>query len=404
MATTEFALTAVSSQRGVRQVRVRAEDAPAARRAVESDGSRVLSCEPIGSTVTSASTRARWLTGRRFDPALFAHELASLLDAGLGMVETIETLAEKERHDGARQALSAVSISLTEGRTLSTAMGEHGDVFPALMIACVAASEQTGALSESLRRYAGNFEAVRALRTKVVGAAIYPAVLLVVGGLVVLFLLGVLVPRFAGLIEGARRDAPGASQLLLAWGRMVAAHPAIVVGVCVALAAAAVIGVRRLIASGWNVRGIQTMPIIGPQVRRFRQTNFYRTAAMLVAGGVPAVRAFEMSRQLLTAEDQTALDGALKAIREGRPIAQAMQDAGVADGVAVRMLGVAQKTGRLGDILARLAAFNEDQLARGIDAAAKLVEPLFMVIIGLVIGAIVVLMYLPIFDLAASLQ
>jgi general secretion pathway protein F len=81
-----------------------------------------------------------------------------------------------------------------------------------------------------------------------------------------------------------------------------------------------------------------------------------------------------------------------------------MQESGVADPIAVRMLGVAQKTGRLGDILARLASFNEDQLARGIDAASKLVEPAFMILIGLVIGGIVVLMYLPIFDLASSLQ
>jgi general secretion pathway protein F len=404
MSTLEFSLTTVSPRRGMRTVRVHADDAPSARRAAEADGSRVLSCEPVIATIAGASARPGFMSGRRFDPALFAHELASLLDAGLGMVEAIETLSEKERNEHARQALSAVTIALTEGRTLSAAFNEYNEVFPPLMVACVSASEQTGSLSEALRRYAGNFEAVRMLRSKVVGAAIYPAVLLMVGLIVVMFLLGVVVPRFAGLIEGARGEVPFASRILLAWGRTVAAHPSIVLAVFAGVVAGVVMGVRRLMASGWNIRGLQSLPVIGPQVRRFRQTDFYRTSAMLVAGGVPVVQAFEMGKQLLTTEDQAGLERALRAIREGKPVAQAMQDANVADAIAVRMLGVAQKTGRLGDILARLASFNEDQLSRGIDAAAKLVEPLFMILIGLVIGAIVVLMYLPIFDLASSLQ
>jgi general secretion pathway protein F len=225
-----------------------------------------------------------------------------------------------------------------------------------------------------------------------------------VGLLVVMFLLGVVVPRFSGLIEGARGEVPFASRILLGWGRIVAQNPMIVLGAFASVVVGVVVGVRRLMASGWNVRGMQHLPVIGPQVRRFRQTDFYRTCAMLVSGGVPVVQAFEMGKQLLTTEDQAGLDDALRAIREGKPVAQAMQESGVADPIAVRMLGVAQKTGRLGDILARLASFNEDQLARGIDAASKLVEPAFMILIGLVIGGIVVLMYLPIFDLASSLQ
>jgi len=125
---------------------------------------------------------------------------------------------------------------------------------------------------------------------------------------------------------------------------------------------------------------------------------------MLVQGGIPVLRAFEMSRRLLAEEDQRQLDSAHRQVSEGRPIGPALAQAGIADMVALRMLEVAQKTGRLADVLARIASFQEAELGRSIDIATRLVEPALMILIGLVIGAIVLLMYMPIFDLATSLQ
>jgi general secretion pathway protein F len=125
---------------------------------------------------------------------------------------------------------------------------------------------------------------------------------------------------------------------------------------------------------------------------------------MLVQGGIPVLRAFDMGRQLLSLEDQLALDGARRQIAEGRPIGPALAQAQIADTVALRMLEVAQRTGRLADVLSRIASFQEAALNRAIDLTARLVEPALMIFIGLVIGAIVVLMYMPIFDLATSLQ
>jgi len=125
---------------------------------------------------------------------------------------------------------------------------------------------------------------------------------------------------------------------------------------------------------------------------------------MLIAGGIPAVRAFEMCGSLLTPQDNLNLEHAVQAIRDGSPIGPAMQEAGLADAITLRMLAVAQRTGQLADILARIASFQEASLTRAIDVATRLFEPVLMLLIGLVIGAIVVLMYLPIFDLASSIQ
>lgn len=393
-----FEVVAVSPQGTLLTEQLRASDSTKAAEQMQLRGLRVLSCREVRTSGLKSFRR------QRLDVALFTDELAALLDAGLGMVDTLRTLAQKERDSGGRQALEAVTRDVIEGMPLSVALANRGDLFPTLLVASVSASEQTGDLVSALRRFSTHLESMRMLRAKLVGAAIYPALLLGVGSLVVLFLLGVVVPRFAVLLEGASKKLPIASQMLLGWGKTVAAHPAVFLAGFVIVVAAICYGLLRAARSGWQIRGLQRAWLIGPLVQLFRHAQFYRTCAMLVQGGIPVLRAFEMSRRLLSVEDQLALDGARRQIAEGRPIGPALAQAQIADTVALRMLEVAQRTGRLADVLARIATFQEQALSRAIDLAARLVEPALMIFIGLVIGAIVVLMYMPIFDLATSLQ
>jgi general secretion pathway protein F len=399
----QFDVVAIAANGALHSTRVAAQSEQQAAQQVRLGGARVLSC------------RAARQHGRAFDRLLprprvrvaielFTEELAALLDAGLGMIDAIRTLALKERDESARRAIERVAADLTQGQPLSQALANQAETFPPLLIAAVSASEQTGDLVPALRRYSAHLETLHALRGKVLGAAVYPALLLAIGSLVVLFLLGVVVPRFAQLLEGAHRDLPVASSLLLGWGKTVAAHPWIFAGALCAIGAAVASLALRAIRSGWQVRGLQRVWVVGPLVRKFRHAQFYRTSAMLVQGGIPALRAFAMSRALLTPEDRRELDRATDAIAQGQRIGPAMAAAGVADPVALRMLEVAQRTGRLPEVLARIAQFQEAQLARAVTVASRLIEPALMIFIGLVIGAIVVLMYLPIFDLAASLQ
>jgi general secretion pathway protein F len=393
-----FEVVAVSPQGSLLTERLRASDASKASEQLQLRGLRVLSCREI------RTSNWKGLRRQRLDVGLFTDELAALLDAGLGMVDTLRTLSQKERDSSGRQALEAVTRDVIEGLPLSAALANRGDTFPPLLVASVSASEQTGDLVSALRRFSTHLESMRMLRGKLVGAAIYPALLLAVGSLVVIFLLGVVVPRFAVLLEGASKKLPLASQLLLGWGKSVAAHPALFLGGFVCVVTLLSFGMLRAARSGWQIPGLQRAWLIGPLVRLFRHAQFYRTSAMLVQGGIPVLRAFDMGRQLLSLEDQLALDGARRQIAEGRPIGPALAQAQIADTVALRMLEVAQRTGRLADVLSRIASFQEAALNRAIDLTARLVEPALMIFIGLVIGAIVVLMYMPIFDLATSLQ
>jgi general secretion pathway protein F len=397
-----FRVVAVASGGTVRSIEVTARTEHEAAQRVELDGSRVLSCRAVNA---SRGFEAAFQSRRsRLDVGLFTEELAALLHAGLGIVDAVCTLAEKEKHEAARQAIERIAVDLEQGQPLSKALANQPAAFPALLIAAVAASEQTGNLVPALQRYSAHLETLHTLRGKVVGAAIYPALLLAIGALVVLFLLGVVVPRFAQLLEGAHRELPLASSLLLAWGKAVAAHSAVFVTLLVVVGGALATVVTRAARGGWRIAGLQRVWVIGPLARKFRHAQFYRTSAMLVEGGVTALRAFAMSRSLLTTEDQRRLDVATSAIAAGQRIGPALAAATIADPVALRMLEVAQRTGRLPAALARIADFHEAQLARAVAMASRLIEPALMVLIGLVIGAIVVLMYLPIFDLASSLQ
>src|SRR4030095_9118780 len=256
---------------------------------------------------------------------------------------------------------------------------------------------ETGAIVPSLRRHAQHLETLRALRSKVVGAAVYPLLLLGVVFGVVLFLLGVVVPRFATLLEGAHRELPAASAMLLALGRQIAEYPLAFAGSLAAFIVLLVAQLRRMSREGWQIRGLQRFWLVGPLVRMFRHAQFYRTSALLVAGGIPALRAFTMRRSLLTPEDRLGLDAACAGIAEGRPIGPALQQARVADPVAVRMIEGAPRTGCPGEVLDRIAQFQEATLTRSVEMATRLIEPALMIFIGLVIGSLAVPLVFPLY-------
>ena len=405
--TTWFDIVAIAPHGEVRSARIRAASAEEALRHAQLDGLRVLNIQlsaPAAWNALRSMVPSRSARGNRLDVAQFAHELAALLDAGLGMVDALGTLGAKEESSTQRAAYVQLARTVTEGLPLSQALARQPDRFPELLVAAVAAAEHTGDLASALRHFADNQAALRVLRGRFVGAAIYPAILLAVATVVVLFLLGVVVPKFALLIENTPHDVPLASRLLLSWGKTLAAHPLVGGVLAFGVLAAGLLGFLHGQRTEWRFAGLQRLWVIGPLIRLFRQAQFFRTASMLVGGGIPALRALTMCGGLLTPEDQRGLNGALTSIAEGQPIGSALAASGTADVVAQRMLEVAGRTGKLADTLGRIATFQEGQLSRALDVAARLIEPALMIFIGLVIGGIVVLMYMPIFELASGLQ
>jgi general secretion pathway protein F len=371
-----------------------------AMRVVASRGARVLAVR--GRTGQAVP---RVAGGRAsFPTLLFTQELLALLDAGLNLSEALATLHAKERKPRAEAVLGDLLRALRQGRNFSDALAAWPQYFPDVYVATARASERTGDLGKALTRYIAYQVRFEDIRRKVVAAAIYPAMLLLVGGCVLLFLLGYVVPRFSAVYDSAGRDLPWLSLVLVRFGKFVNAHWAVVLGI--AGAGAGMLG-YLMSQPAWRARaaaGLLRVPALSRRAEEFRLTRFYRAVGLLLSAGIPLTKSMQMVAGLLAPSQQLRLDKARRQVEEGLPLSTALVGNALATPVAESLLKVGESTGRLGDMLDRTAAFHDEELARWIDWASRLLEPVLMSVIGLVIGTVVVLMYIPIFELAGSLS
>lgn len=340
----------------------------------------------------------------RFPLGLFSRELLALLNSGLSLVEALLTLDEKEAKPETRKILSGVLKRLYEGESFSAAISHFPDAFPPLYVATVRAAERTSDLPQALSRYVAYQEQVEQVRKKVLAASIYPILLMVIGGLVALFLLGFVTPRFASIYADNLDRLPWASRVLMQWGGFVEAHAMNAGLLLLALLGLAAYALSRSALRAWLVRQLWRLPGLGEPLRVFQLTRFYRTVGMLLSGGIPVVTALEMASGLLQPELRLRLAAAASTIREGQSVSLAMERAGLVTPVALRMLRVGEKSGRMGEMMEAIATFHEEETSRFVEWFTRLFEPALMAVIGLVIGIIVVMLYLPIFELAGSLE
>jgi general secretion pathway protein F len=391
-----FELRAITPEGRIESVECQAVDEQAARAQAEGRGYTVLAVSARRDLATL------WRSGERFPLPLFSQELLVLLNAGLPLVEAIETLAQKERRDEFRGVLNRVVAALRQGQTFSAALEHAPTAFPPLYVATVRAAERTSDLAPALSRYVAYQAQLEAIKKRVVNASIYPLLLIGVGGLVSLFLLFYVVPRFGRIYEERASDLPVFSKLLLAWGSFAEAHAGIALGLLVALVALTIYIVRNSKAQISNA--MWRIPGVGERLKVYQLARFYRTTGMLLKGGMPLVAALEMAAELLHPVLRERLVAASRAISEGRGVSASMDANGLTTPVAMRMLVVGESSGSMGDMMDRIAGFHDDELARWVDWFTRMFEPILMAVIGLVIGAIVVLMYMPIFELAGNLQ
>ncbi|SFU89587.1 type II secretion system F family protein [Pseudoduganella namucuonensis] len=357
---------------------------------------------PRGESAPALARRAT--RGQPFPLLQFSQELLALLEAGLNLGEAMATLHNKETRGGAKATLAAIRLALSQGQSFSDTLAGFPAIFPDLYVATVHAAERSGNLPEALARYVGYQLQFDAIRKKLVSAAIYPVMLLAVGALVTLFLLGYVVPRFSVVYESSGRDIPWMSQMLLGFGRSLAAHPWLCLGALGGAAGGAVFAATNAAARGALLLWVLRLPVLAAKAAEFRLARFYRALSLLLHAGIPLSKALAMVSAMLMPEQRRALAMARRAVEEGQPFSTALERQGLATPVAQSLLKVGENTGRLSDMLERSARFHDEEFARWVDWASRLLEPLLMTLIGVVIGGVVVLMYMPIFELAGSLS
>lgn len=378
-----------------------AADDQDARRQAEQGTDKVLSIEPAA---RAAGWRFPLSRAGRFSVVLFSQELLALLNAGLSVVEGLEALIEKDANDGARAVLCRLLDGLREGKRLSDVLGEQPQLFPPLYVGVVQAAEETSNLPRSLARYVQYRERVDHVRGKIASASIYPVILLGVGSLVSLFLIAYVVPRFAEVYRGAGRSVPWMSQLLLRWGEFASSHAHALVPMSLAILFVTALAVRKAHASGAIHAALLSLPGIRDKVRIFELSRLYLTLGMLLEGGIPIVSALHTVHGTVSASTARLLSSARTCIENGQSLSDAFMANGLTTPISLRMLRVGEKSGAMGEMLTQSAAFYDGEVSRWIDRFTRAFEPLLMAAIGLVVGTIVVLLYMPIFDLAGSLS
>jgi general secretion pathway protein F len=396
----QFDVRALDAQQHIQTLRLEGLDASDVQSQLATRQLTALSLKPA-----SSLSQTGWGSSRnRFDLLLFAQELHALVAAGLSVVESMETLIERASADMTRSVLQRLVSHLREGQRLSGALAQQNTIFPPLFIGVIQAAEGTSDLPCALERYIAYETRLQTLRHKITSAAIYPSILMGVGGAVALFLLGYVVPRFASVYKGSGRPLPWASQMLLNWGEFATSYALVLVAIVVTVLAVTVWAARGALQSGGWWRLLAWLPGAQPRLLILELSRLYLTMGMLLEGGIPVARAMQLSEAVLTGPKVQSLQQARQAIGQGQSLSTALEQHTLSTPVALRLLRVGEQTGQLGTMLSRTAAFYDNETTRWIERFTKAFEPILMAAIGVVIGLIVILLYMPIFDLAGNLQ
>lgn len=379
-------------------------DAPSiddARLLAQRQGYTVLSCKPAGLGLGETLSRS---SGRsvEIDIVVFIEQLRDLLVAGLSIIEALDALRRGAVSDSAR-VIEQLERELRTGKTLSNALAQQS-VFPALLVALVRSSELTSDLPQTLARFLDHERRVAEVRHRLFSASIYPLLLMGVGSLVLVFLFFYVMPRFARIFEGMNGELPWSARLMVAWSHLLGQYSAAVLTVL-----AIITMIVSLMVATPALRARVTGAVLSWVPLRHRLNTYflarwYRATGMLVAGGIPLPEALGLSNTLLPLALRPAGNQVEQGVRNGLTPSAAHARAGMATPVAEQLLLAGERTGDLGSVLTRIAQFHESEVSRTLERTMRTLEPLVMVAIGLGVGIVVVLMYMPIFELASAIQ
>lgn len=340
---------------------------------------------------------------KRFPLNLFLQELIALLEAGLVVVEAVEALRESSRDGGTSLILDTLVKKLYEGAQLSQAMMALPALFPPLLINTVASSEQTGHLPEALKRFQFYESRMEILRKRIKSTLLYPTIVIAAGGIILFFLLGFIIPRFSVVFDGMKNPSASA-QLILWWGRLTQTHGSLLLAGCAAAVAGVVMAVRsprlRQRALGLLLR----IPALRQQHQLSVLVRFYRTLGLLLQGGLPAPDALMLSREILPATHRQQVEQVIRDVAAGESLSRMLEAQRMTTPVASRLLQVGERSGELPAMCERIAAFYDESLERAIETFSKIFEPILMMVVGGIVGLVVFLLYMPIFELAGGLQ
>jgi type IV pilus assembly protein PilC len=382
------------------------ESEGAVRAKLESQGLLVFKLQRHGAAAAlPVGLARRWGTLPLQEFLIFNQELLALVKAGLPILKIWDLLIERARHAGFQSVLRAVRQDIRGGASASDALAKHPQHFPELYVATVRAGEQSGNLPEVLHRYIVYLKLMLGLRQKVMKALAYPAFLIVIGIAVVGFLLAYVMPTFVAVYGESARSLPPATQALI---ELVQIGQANVIPFLVVLAVSAT-ALRAWYQTQTGRRTVDRwllhLPLLGRIFIEHHTIQLARTLATVLAGGTPLVDALQISRGAVSNRFiSEGLAAAVGQIREGSTLAAALEAPNILPKLAIEMLSVGEETGSLEAMLKDVAEFYEGDLDLRLTQLTTWIEPVLLLVMGVLVGIIVIVMYLPVFQMAGTVQ
>ncbi|MGD0225404.1 MAG: type II secretion system F family protein [Terriglobia bacterium] len=336
--------------------------------------------------------------------AIFTRQFSVMIDAGLPLVQCLEILATQQENKAFAKALTEVRSSVEAGSTLANGLRLYPKIYDTLYCNMVEAGETGGILDTILQRLSGYIEKAVKLKRAVQSALIYPVAVVLIAGGVIFLLLWKVVPIFATLFAGLGVDLPLPTRIVIGLSNAIAtfALPLIIFG------ALALYGLKRYYAtpSGRMMidRIILKLPLLGSLMRKIAVARFTRTLGTLITSGVPMLEAMDITaRTSGNAVIEEAILTVRKAIETGRTIVDPLRETGVFPNMVVQMIGVGEQTGALDSMLGKVADFYEDEVDAAVGDLLTAMEPMIILVLGVVVGGVVISMYLPLFSLIGKL-
>jgi type IV pilus assembly protein PilC len=382
-----------------------ADDESRLRRELEAQGLYLLSARRVGG-MSLAGLRLGLPRRRRIrtpEFLVFNQELATLLKAGLPLVQSLDILRRRVPNPTFRAALNDIHDRVRAGTALSDAFEAQG-LFSPVYTASLMAGEKSGSLEQVLRRFVEHTKVLLSARNQVVSALIYPVILLILSAVVVALIVFQVVPEFAAFYEqfGEGAELPMSTRVVVALSTNIVSSAGVLAVVALGLLVALVFWLRRPGQRRRLHAGLLRIPYFGPLARHFATAQTSRTLATLLYGGIPLVNALEIAARASGNEAVGAhLEAVAHEVREGRSLSAALSERDLFPHVAVEMVEVGESTGALADMLTSVADFYDEDTQTSLTRFSNLLQPILLIVMGIVIAGLLLSLYMPLFQLSS---
>jgi type IV pilus assembly protein PilC len=374
------------------------------RHELEEKGLYVLSLQPKNAIagISFHLPQRKGVNTREF--LVFNQELATLLKAGMPLVQSLDLLKRRVASPTFRSVLDDVHEKVRSGTALSDAFGMHGELFPSVYTASILAGERSGNLDAVLRRYVEYTKIIQTMKSKTVSALVYPAILITLAiGLVSVIVLKV-VPSFSDFYASFGAELPLITRIIVRISDVLRSQFLLIITVVVVAVVVLVSWVRQPGQKARFDHLLLGLPVLGQVARKFSTSQMSRTLATLLGGGLPLVNALDIAAKSIGNQFMAQQLGVVSGrVREGESFAAALEARKVFPEVAVKMAEVGESTGALQDMLNTVADFYDEEISTTMDRFVTLVEPVLLVIMGIVIAGLLLALYMPLFQLSSVL-